>query len=454
MVTRERAIVVGSGMAGLLAARVAADHFAEVLLAERDLMPPGPGARRGTPQDRHNHLLLAGGQRALDGLFPGMMSELTSAGAVPFDYTQDMLWLSPFGWVPRFRSGITLYSCSRHLLEWRVRERIEALPNVRVVPGHAVIGLLVRAGRVTGVRVRPSAERGRSGTDLGADLVVDASGRGSHLPRWLNDLGLAAADETVVDAHLAYATLIFQGAPRLPDGFRAALIQSSPPTSTRGGIAVPIEGDRTLVTLLARGGDRAPTDEGAFRAFAQTLRDPAIHRAVEGLTPLGQVANSRATQNRLRHYERVTPWPDGLVVLGDAVCALNPVYQQGMTTGARGALVLGELLRRRADGSLTGMGRDFQRRLARANATPWLLALVQDLRVAGVVAARPGRLTRLRLAYVRRVSRATTRPEVLRALLEVRHMLRPGRALLRPVVVRGVVADALAGHRPPGWRPR
>ena len=145
------------------------------------------------------------------------------------------------------------------------------------------------------------------------------------------------------------------------------------------------------MTLLARGGDRPPTDEDAFRAFAATLRDPAIHRAVEGLTPLGPVAVSRATQNRLRHYERLTPWPDGLVVLGDAVCALNPVYQQGMTTGARGALLLGELLRRRADGSLTGMGREFQDRLARANATPWLLALVQDLRVAGVVAARPGR---------------------------------------------------------------
>ena len=198
--TRERAIVVGSGMAGLLAARVAADHFAEVLLVNRDLSPAGPEPRRGTPQDRHVHL------------------------------------------------------------------RDPDLPEGRTTAG------------------RPP--------------------RGAH---------------PVVTAQV-----------------------------DTGGIAVPIEGDRTLVTLLARGGDRPPTDEDAFRAFAATLRDPAIHRAVEGLTPLGPVAISRATQNRLRHYERLTPWPDGLVVLGDAVCALNPVYQQGMTTGARGALLLGELLRRRA----------------------------------------------------------------------------------------------------------
>lgn len=452
--TRERAIVVGSGMTGLVAARVVADHFAEVLLADRDPSPTGPGPRRGTPQDRHVHILLAGGQRALDGLFDGIMSELAAAGVTPFDITEGMLWLSPLGWVPRFRSGITLSPCSRHLLEWRVRGRVEALTNVRVVQGHAVTGLLARDGRVTGVRLRPRAERGSSGSDLGADLVVDASGRGSRLPRWLTDLGVAPPEETVIDAHLAYATLIFQGALHLPDGFRAALIQSSPPTSTRGGVALPIEGERTLVTLLARGGDRAPTDEETFRAFAQTLRDPAIHRAIESLTPLGPVASSRATQNRLRHYERLAPWPDGLVVLGDAVCALNPVYQQGMTTGARGALLLGELLSRRDHGSLAGMTREFQRRLARANATPWLLASGQDLRVTGVVGAPPGALTRLRLAYVRRVGRAAARPEVRRTLLEVLHMLRPGRALLRPAVVRGVVADELAGHLPRGWYTR
>jgi 2-polyprenyl-6-methoxyphenol hydroxylase-like FAD-dependent oxidoreductase len=451
-VTRERAIVVGSGMAGLVAARVVADHFAEVLLVDRDLSPAGPGPRRGTPQDRHVHILLAGGQQALDGLFGGITSELAVAGAAPFDITQGMMWLSPLGWVPRFRSGITLYPCSRHLLEWRVRERVEGLANVRVVPGHVVMGLVVGGGRVRGVTLRPSAERGSSGSDLAADLVVDASGRGSHLPRWLTDLGGAAPDETVIDAHLAYATLVFQGAPRLPDDFRAALIQSSPPTSTRGGVALPIEGERTLVTLLARGGEVAPADEDAFRAFAGTLRDPAIHRAVEGLTPVGPVAGSRATQNRLRHYERLKPWPDGLIVLGDAVCALNPVYQQGMTTGARGALLLGELLRRRAGGSLTGMAREFQRRLERANATPWLLASGQDLRVAGVAAAPCGRVTRLRHGYVRRVGRAATRPEVRRTLLEVLHMLRPGRALLAPVVVRGVVADALADRRRPRAR--
>ena len=447
--TRERAIVVGSGMAGLVAARVVADHFGEVLLVDRDLSPAGPEPRRGTPQDRHVHILLAGGQRALDGLFGGMTSELAVAGAAPFDITESMLWLSPLGWVPRFRSGITLYPCSRHLLEWRVRERVDALSNVRVVPGHAVVGLLLRGGRVAGVTLRPTAERASSGADVDADLVVDASGRGSHLPRWLTDLGRPAPDETVIDAHLAYSTLIFQGAPRLPEGFRAALIQSSPPTSTRGGVALPIEGDRTLVTLLARGGDHAPADEDAFRGFAGTLRDPAIHRAVEGLTPLGPVAGSRATQNRLRHYERLAPWPDGLVVLGDAVCALNPVYQQGMTTGARGALVLGELLRGRTGGSLTGMAREFQCRLAKANATPWLLASGQDLRVSGVVAAPPTRVTRLRHAYVRRVGRAAARPDVRRRLLEVLHMLRPGRALLSPVVVRGVVADALADRGRP-----
>ena len=441
---RERAIIVGAGMAGLVAGRVAADHFAEVLVVDRDPLPDTAVSRRGTPQDRHVHILLAAGQEALDTLFPGLMSELCDAGVAPFDLTEGMLWLSPLGWVQRFQSGITLYPCTRQLIEGRVRERVRAIQGVRFIQEHAVTGLAFRGGRVTGVRLRPTDQRQSTGGDLDADLVVDASGRGSHLPRWLADCGISAPTETTINAHLAYATVIFEGALRLPDGFRAALIQSSPPASTRGGVALPIEGERTLVTLLSRGGDSVPTDEDAFREFAGTLRDPAIRNAIEGMTPLGPVANSRATQNRLRHYELLDPWPEGLVVLGDAVCAPNPVYQQGMTTGALGAVLLGTLLSRRAEGPLTGVGREFQRRLARANATPWLLATGQDLRVAGVVAERPGRILRLRHAYVRQVGRsAAGRPELRRTLLEVLHLLRPARTLLRPKVLGAVVADDL-----------
>lgn len=428
-------------MAGLVAARVVADHFAEVLLVDHDQGPDGPGPRRGTPQDRHVHILLAGGQQALDGLFARMTAEL-AATVTPFDLTEEMLWLSPLGWVPRFRCGILLYPCSRHPLEWRVRERVRALPQVCLVQERTVTGLLFDSGRVTGVRMRPSARRDDIGWEVHADLVIDASGRGSRAPGWLRDLGFEPPDDEVIDAHLKYATLIFDGAPRLPDGLRAALIQSSPPASTRGGVVLPIEGDRTLATLLARGSDEAPTDEQAFRAFAGTLRHPAIQQAIEGLRAQGPVANSRATQNRLRHFERVTPWPDDFVVLGDAVCAPNPVYQQGMTTAARGGVLLGELLRQREGATLIGMASEFQRALARLNATPWLLATGQDLRVRGVDAAPQRWSTKLRHGYIRRVGRAATRPQVRRTLLEVLHLLRPPRALLSGAVLRAVIADA------------
>jgi hypothetical protein len=251
---------------------------------------------------------------------------------------------------------------------------------------------------------------------------------------------------------------------RPPEGFRPGwkhlYVQSDPPGETRGGVVMAVEGGVWLVTLDGGGGDYPPTDEAGFLEFARSLRSPAVYEAIRDAEPLTPIAGNRAAENRLRHYERLDRWPEGLVVLGDAACAFDPVYGQGMTAAALGAEALGQCLRhhRGRAGRRPGLGRAFQRRLARVNATPWELSSGSDYRYPGAEGPPPGWAARLSNRYVDGVIRLSTRHAgVRRRVLEVLHLLRPPAALLGPGVLGRVAWAWLTGaaRQPPqGGRPR
>ncbi len=440
---RGHALVIGGSVAGLCCAETLSHHFERVSVLERDRLPSEPCLRRGVPQAPHQHMLLARGQQLLEELFPGLQEELIACGAVPMDVAEELAWLTPAGWAPRFRSGITIVPCSRQLLEACVRERVRANPRVEIREEQQVFGLLAGPGdQVVGVRVRPSGRRELSGERISADLVIDTAGRGSRLPAWLEDLGYRVPPAHVVDAHVSYTSRVYEGLAALPAGLRGAFIQAAPPASTRGGALLPIEKGRMLLTLIGRAGDVAPTDDEGFLAFARSLRSPLIHVAVAALVPFTHPVSSRATENRRYPYERMPKWPKGLVAVGDAVCAFNPVYGQGMSTAALGAVALGRSFRVGAHDSHRAAAR-FQRRLAKLHAGPWMLDTDLDLRVHGVTGPPPGRRVHLRQSYLARVARlAVERPAVRLAFLEVLHLLRGPLSLLRPSISGPVLVRA------------
>ena len=216
------------------------------------------------------------------------------------------------------------------------------------------------------------------------------------------------------------------------------------PTIPRGGVILPIEGDRWLVTLAGAAHHFPPTDEDGFRAFAAALATPALAEAIRDAEPLTPIRGYRRTENRRRHFERMRRWPDRFVVLGDAVCAFNPVYGQGMTTGALGALTLDACLRRAGPGGLAGVARRFQRQLGRVIAGPWLLATGEDFRWPSTTGGRPDLATRAMHRYIDRVFQlATASPAAKQAMLEVMHMVAEPAALFRPAMVLAVLRDAL-----------
>ncbi|QYJ16512.1 Putative epoxidase LasC [Rubrobacter xylanophilus DSM 9941] len=432
---RGEAVVVGAGIAGLLAARVLARHFGRVTVLERDALTPEPTPRKGVPQGRHLHSLATRGSGLLEELFPGLDAELAAAGCPRIDQALDTVTALPTGLLPRFRSGVTMRSVSRPLLEWTIRRRLLREGRVRFVEGREVTGLLVEDGRVRGVEARVRGGGGRE--RFPAEVVLDASGQGSRAPRWLAALGYEPPAETVVDARLGYATRWY----RVPEGFsgdwRSLAVLPGWPRNPRGGSLREVEGGRWTVVLLGIAGDYPPTDPEGFERFARSLPSPILHRAIAEAEPISPVYGYRKTANRRRHYERAR-LPEGFLVAGDAFCTLNPSYGTGMTAAALAARALGEALE---SGGTRRLGRRFHRSQARAVAAAWRISASSDAQWAAASNIKElGPARRLLHRVSEEVLRLATEDErTARALLEVKNLLAPPQALLRP----GILLPAL-----------
>ena len=445
------AVVVGASIAGLLAARVLADHFERVTVVERDQLPTGPAFRGGVPLSRHLHVLLGRGLDLYDQLFPGFEVGILEAGAVVVPWA-DALWLNAAGWSRRYTTPIRLLGASRELLEWQVRSRVTSA-GVTFETGLEVVGLAAssNSSTVTGVRVHPhpstALPHADSPQEIPADLVVDASGRSSKASRWLVELGYPLVDETRIDAFLGYASRRY----RIPTNFQAdwrMLVLPPAPPSTRGGVVFPVEGGQWLVTLGGYARDHPPTDEAGFLEFARSLRHPLLYETIRDAEPVSGIHGWPQTANQWRHFERLPRWPEQLLVVGDAACAFNPVYGQGMTTAGITAEALGRSLaerRARSGGDLTGFARSFQQQVARHGADAWQLSTGEDLRYATTEGPRPGRLGRLLYRYADRVLKvANGNPQVQAAFLRVLHLQDRPTRLFYPRVLLPVLAGRRA----------
>lgn len=447
------ALVIGASMAGLLAGRVLADYFEQVTIVDRDRLPEQPMFRKGTPQGHHVHPLLKRGQIILEQLFPGLEAELAAAGAPVVDWTADVWWFNSGGWKPRFPSGITTRTCSRALLEWSLRQRLANYPRVRFLEACYVTNLLANANktRVIGVRVRSdnTSQLGLgSEAELLASLVVDASGRNSQASNWLKTLGYPSPYETVVNSFLGYASRCYHYPKDFQADWKVLMQQATPPTSSRGAMLLPIEGDRWILTLAGAARDYPPTDEAAFLDFAHSLPSPILYKAIKDAQPLSPIYGYRRTENRLRHYEQLSHWPENFVVLGDAVCAFNPVYAQGMTVTAEAALTLQQCLRLQCwyqpSKDLRGFSQAFQKKLAKVNTIPWLLATSEDFRYPTTEGSQPDWLTHQLHRYMNQAwLSATHRPQVYKRLMEVLHLLKPPRTLFNPGILGQVLGQVI-----------
>jgi 2-polyprenyl-6-methoxyphenol hydroxylase-like FAD-dependent oxidoreductase len=432
--TDDHALVLGGSMAGLLAARMLADAYGQVTVLDRDDLTVAAAPRRGAPQARHIHALLARGQQALEQLFPGLTAELESRGAPVGDMLGDARVLFGGHRLARADAGLPLVSVSRPLLEERVRARVRALPQVRFAPPGDVVALRSSPDRrrVTGVRVLRRAD-GSADEAVDADLVVDATGRGSRAPRWLEALGHERPEQEEVRIDVGYATRRY----RLPSGALdgdLACVHGPTPDQPRGGALARLEDEIWMLTLFGLLGDHPPRDPDGFAAFARSLRFPDLFDAIADAEPIDDPVGYRFTADVRRRYERARGLPEGFLVMGDALCSFNPIYGQGMTAAALQALALRDHLPLGRNGTQAAI-----RALARAADAPWQLAVGADLAVPQVEGRRSPSI-RLVNRYVSRLHAAAAHDSALsRAFLRVTGLVDRPEALLRPSVARRVL---------------
>ncbi|MGW0185792.1 NAD(P)/FAD-dependent oxidoreductase [Streptomyces sp. NPDC003362] len=426
-VRRPTALVIGASAAGLLAA-AALSEFADVVIIERDRLPKGPEPRRGVPQARHAHMVWSGGVLAFNALLPGLTDDIVARGGRMAHIMADMVSRAPNEvWFRRFlATHHRNLVCSRDLLDAVIRDRVLADPQITLRENTTALSLEGDAARVTGLHVATSD----GAFTLSADLVVDASGRGSRAAQWLIDLGLPKVNEREVNTGVTYATRLYKAPASAGSSFPLVNVQANPVNPPgRGGIILPIENNQWLVTLGGTRGGEPTADPDSFASFALGFGDPLIGELIQDAEPISDVLTTRSTANHRRYFEKLKRWPDGFTVLGDAVAAYNPVYGHGLTVAAQSAVAVRNVLH--SDHIRDpGTARRLQRAVARPVAAAWDLAVGQDAFYPGASVTPPTAAEKFLARFVdRAVDTGARNPRAMGALLDVMSMEKPATRL-------------------------
>ena len=440
----QNAVVIGASIAGLLAGQVLSDHFEHVTIIERDRITEDMEARKGVPQGRHVHVLLKKGAFLLSELFPDLSSTLIQSGAPYLDSIEDVRWHHFGVWKAHFSSNIRGYSQSRPLLEKSMRDRVSARANVHFIDACEITQLCANNDntRVTGVQLRHQNDNHLE-EELAADLVVDASGRGSRASQWLMSLGYDKVKESIVKVDIGYASRIYRRPCQTQLGWKALVIYPKPPGEKRGGYVVPIEDDCWIVTLVGWLRDYPPDDETGFLDYARSLPVSNLYEAIKDAEPVTPIVTHKFPANRRRHYEQMSRFPEGFVILGDAACSFNPIYGQGMTTAALEASMLNDYLcqqqRNVVEGDPIHLTQRCQQAIAKVVKVPWLLATSEDFRYPETEGKRPT-FMRLLNWYVGKLHvLVSSYPVATIRFYEVLHMLKSPLVLFEPRILFAIL---------------
>lgn len=423
-----RAVVVGGSVAGLLAARVLADGFEDVMIIERDSLPDQAVARRGVPQGRHIHVLETAGRDTVEDLFPGYGEELISSGGLVVDVMSDFYHYERGDYLAHGPKRRTTYCATRPLIEQILRRRVSGLDGVEIRQCTQLLSYqLDDAGEaVTGVTVREGGSRVR---ELSADLVVDASGQTSKTPAWLDANGFEPPEIDEVEIDVAYSTAVIE---RPPDD-RRTFFAPPEPGRKRGVGMFPIEDDRWMATLFGVHGDHPPTTVDDLIEFAQSLPISEVGRLLDSRSWVSdEITHYPFPSNRRIRYENIDQFPDDFVVIGDALCSFNPIYGQGMSVAALESLQLHHVLA--ADGR-DEIGVRFFEQVEEIVDSPWSIAVGGDFDFPETTGSKPPGTDLVNWYLDRLIRRSHTDGQLREALVEVFMLEQPPSSLFRPGIV-------------------
>lgn len=437
-----RAVVVGAGIGGLSMAGALAKYFERVEIFERDSLFPSGGSRSGTPQDRHPHGLLAGGLRALGEIFPGFESDLARAGAVPVQVAQEVQYERPdVGVLPKRDFGLLLLCASRPLIELVLRRRVEAIANIVLRPKCRVTGIVPTTSGDAVDGIRFDAGSGRSEI-LAADLVVDAAGRGALTSTLFDALGWERPAETEVGVDLSYATVVVAIPPNAPSDWKLVLTQPDPPFLALHAVLVPIEGDRWIIAIADHHAVARPETWDAFLEASRSLITPTVYNALRYAQPPDGIRHYRFPVSIWKHFELLPSLPRGVLPVADAFCRFNPIHGQGMSSAAKQALLLQDVLGRAvaAADPIAALQAGFMAEVASVLETPWNMSTSADLAFPMTRGIRPENFEEAQQFEAALFRAAVADPDVHRAMMEVAQLLQPQSRLKEPQIMRRIEA--------------
>jgi 2-polyprenyl-6-methoxyphenol hydroxylase-like FAD-dependent oxidoreductase len=440
----KRAIVVGAGLGGLLAARVLSDYFDDVMILDRDELPDDAIPRPGVPQGKHAHLLLAGGLKALENLFPGLGNELMRAGAEPIDPGFDtLIEVSGRDVWPKIKFGWSTYSMTRPRIERILRWQVERMANIKVRGGCRVHNIISESKVHGATGIQCQMVDGSLKT-LKSDLIMDASGNGSLTVEFLKSTGRKPPEETSIGVNLHYASALFERS-HIWNNYKIVSSLPSAREETRGGVIVAAENNSNQVVLVGRGKDIPPTDGNEFLSYARQLRTLTVYNAIKDAKRLTNITPFSFPESRWRHFARVPDFPRGLLPMGDAICRFNPVYGQGMTVASQEANMLSDLLQTSEGDSLATLAPTFLTKAETLIAHPWAMSAIPDFIYPETIGERPEDLED-RLDFQSALDRLAVRDvKIYELLTEIMHLLKPRTLLEDPSIIRRVeeeMADA------------
>ncbi|MGA5463961.1 FAD-dependent oxidoreductase [Mycobacterium sp. NPDC050041] len=377
----KHAIVIGGSIAGLCAARVLSDFYEHVTVFERDELPDGPANRAAVPQGRHVHLLMARGAAEFERHFPGLLDDMVAAGVPILENRPDCIHFGAAGHVlgtqHTLRDEFTAYVPSRPQLEWQIRRRVVAIPNVDIVRRLVAEPTFdAAAQRVTGVRLDDDEA-------VPADLVIDATGRGTRLPVWLSQWGFERPREDTVDVGIGYASQQVQ----VPDGLLAekVVVAGASDELPLGVGMLFYEDGLWNVTTFGVGKVEPPKDFAGMCALADKILPSHVAAALRAGKPVGEMAFHKYPTSRWRRFDKLDRFPAGILPFGDAVVSFNPTYGQGMTMTS---LQAGHL-RRALENPGESLARTLSKATAKSTYPVWQMNAVGDLTLHGATGPMP-----------------------------------------------------------------
>ncbi len=437
-----QAVIIGGSIAGMCAARVVSEFYEKVIIIERDPILENASIRPGVPQSRHLHAILLRGLQIMQDLFPELEAELDRNNVPEVMDGIDFRMLFPDGWSPLMTLGLKARSCTRPMLESAIRKQVLKIPQIEMIDRAQVDAPILddQHKKIIGVRVRENSGRQ---SQIHADLLIDASGRNSRSAQWLAELNFGIVQENIVNAFWGYAARMYEIPSDFKKHWKGIYIMNKAPNFPRMGIALPMEDNRWLVNLAGVMKDYPPSDEEGFLRYAQSLRSSEIYDAIRCAKPLSPIYEFRHTANRRRYFENLQRWPERFLVMGDSLCAFNPVYGQGMSVCALEAQALQNFLAQ--NGNLeNGGAQRFQKKIASIVEPCWMLATGEDHSWPGTEGAPPKKVMKIMQWYVHKIiALAPSNRLAFRRFKEVSHMMKSPAVFFHPKLLIPVMWHVL-----------